>query len=192
MAKIGYARVSSFGQSLDVQLSKLEDCDRVFQEKKSARTDQREQLSLCLDYVRDGDTLVITKLDRLARSTRDLLNIAKRLEDKKVELSVLDQQIDTSTASGKLLLNMLAVIAEFENDLRKDRQMQGINLAKSKGIKFGRKKALNAEEIQTLKSSRTKGATISDLMLKFDISKATAYRYLENSSLSLSDNSSIR
>jgi DNA invertase Pin-like site-specific DNA recombinase len=178
MAKIGYARVSSFGQSLDVQLSKLEDCDRVFQEKKSARTDQREQLSLCLDYVRDGDTLVITKLDRLARSTRDLLNIVKRLEDKKVELNVLDQQIDTSTASGKLLLNMLAVIAEFENDLRKDRQMQGINLAKSKGIKFGRKKALNAEQIQSIKARRNQGVTISDLMLKFDISKATAYRYL--------------
>jgi len=180
MAKIGYARVSSFGQSLDVQLSKLEDCDRVFQEKKSARTDQREQLSLCLDYVRDGDTLVITKLDRLARSTRDLLNIAKRLEDKKVELSVLDQQIDTSTASGKLLLNMLAVIAEFENDLRKDRQMQGINLAKSKGIKFGRKKALNTEEIQSLRASRIKGLTINELMLNFDISKATTYRYLNH------------
>jgi DNA invertase Pin-like site-specific DNA recombinase len=178
MAKIGYARVSSFGQSLDVQLSKLEDCDRVFQEKKSARTDQREQLSLCLDYVRDGDTLVITKLDRLARSTRDLLNIVKRLEDKKVELNVLDQQIDTSTASGKLLLNMLAVIAEFENDLRKDRQMQGINLAKSKGIKFGRKKALNAEQIQSIKARRNQGVTISELMLVFDISKATAYRYL--------------
>jgi DNA invertase Pin-like site-specific DNA recombinase len=178
MAKIGYARVSSFGQSLDVQLSKLEDCDRVFQEKKSARTDQREQLSLCLDYVRDGDTLVITKLDRLARSTRDLLNIVKRLEDKKVELNVLDQQIDTSTASGKLLLNMLAVIAEFENDLRKDRQMQGINLAKSKGIKFGRKKALNAEEIQSLKASRNQGVTISEMMNVFQISKASIYRYL--------------
>lgn len=106
----------------------------------------------------------------MTRSTRDLLNIVKRLENKKVELNVLDQQIDTSTASGKLLLNMLAVIAEFENDLRKDRQIQGTNLAKSKDIKFGRKKALNAEEIQTLKASRTKGATISDVMLEFDIS----------------------
>lgn len=128
----------------------------------------------------------------MTRSTRDLLNIVKRLENKKVELNVLDQQIDTSTASGKLLLNMLAVIAEFENDLRKDRQMQGTNLAKSKDIKFGRKKAMNAEEIQSLKASRTKGATISDVMLEFDISQATAYTYLENSSLSLSDNSSIR
>ena len=96
MSFIGYARVSSYGQSLEVQLEKLAHCDRVFQEKQSARTDEREQLQLCLDYVRDGDSLVITKLDRLARSTRDLLNIMRRLEDKHVKLVVLDQQIDTS------------------------------------------------------------------------------------------------
>ena len=83
--KVGYARVSSFGQSLDVQLEKLKDCDKIFQEKQSARTDDREQLQLCLDYVRDGDSLVITKLDRLARSTRDLLNIMNRLEEKNVK-----------------------------------------------------------------------------------------------------------
>ena len=75
MSRIGYARVSSYGQSLDVQLERLADCDRVFKEKESARTDKREQLQLCLDYVRDGDVLVVTKLDRLARSTRDLPNI---------------------------------------------------------------------------------------------------------------------
>ena len=102
MALIGYARVSSYGQSLDVQFEKLKHCDRVFKEKQSGRsTDKREQLSLCLDYVRDGDTLVVTKLDRLARSTRDLLNILNALEEKKVKLHVIDQQIDTSTAAGR-------------------------------------------------------------------------------------------
>ena len=75
MSRIGYARVSSYGESLDVQLERLADCDRVFKEKESARTDKREQLQLCLDYVRDGDVLVVTKLDRLARSTRDRPNI---------------------------------------------------------------------------------------------------------------------
>ena len=80
MSRIGYARVSSYGQSLDVQLEKLHDCDRIFQEKQSGRsTESRVQLAMCLDYVRDGDVLVITKLDRLARSTRDLLNILNRL-----------------------------------------------------------------------------------------------------------------
>jgi len=105
MARIGYARVSSYGQSLQVQQEKLNGCDRVFQEKQSGRTtDKREQLALCLDYVRDGDTLVITKLDRLARSTRDLLNILNSLEKKQVRLHVLDQQIDTSTPAGMLLV----------------------------------------------------------------------------------------
>jgi len=162
MARIGYARVSSYGQSLEVQLEKLHDCDRIFQEKQSARTDDREQLQLCLDYVRDGDQLVITKLDRLARSTRDLLNIMQRMEDKQVKLVVLDQQIDTSTPTGMLLFTMLGAIATFENDLRKDRQMQGIELAKRKGIKFGRKHALSQEQVHALRIKRQEGMKIQN------------------------------
>lgn len=179
MSRIGYARVSSYGQSLEVQREKLEDCDRVFQEKQSARTDDREQLQLCLDYVRDGDSLVVTKLDRLARSTRDLLNIMNRLEQKHVKLVVLDQQIDTSTPTGMLLFTMLGAIATFENDLRKDRQMQGIELAKRKGTKFGRKAALTSDQIVILQNKRADGIKISDLMTEFKISKATAYRLLQ-------------
>jgi DNA invertase Pin-like site-specific DNA recombinase len=178
MSMIGYARVSSFGQSLEVQLNKLVHCHRVFQEKQSARTDAREQLQLCLDYVREGDSLVITKLDRLARSTRDLLNIIQRLEDKRVKLVVLDQQIDTSTATGRLMLSMLGAIAEFENDLRKDRQMQGIELAKSKGVKFGRKNSLNIDQINVLRQKRSDGVKIFDLMNEFGVSKASVYRAL--------------
>jgi DNA invertase Pin-like site-specific DNA recombinase len=180
MARIGYARVSSYGQSLEVQLEKLRDCDRIFQEKQSARTDNREQLQLCLDYVRDGDHLVITKLDRLARSTRDLLNIMQRLQDKQVKLVVLDQQIDTSTPTGMLLFTMLGAIAAFENDLRKDRQMQGIELAKRKGIKFGRRHALDAEQINDLQRKRADGVKIVELMTEFNVSKASVYRALSN------------
>lgn len=178
MSRIGYARVSSYGQSLEVQLEKLSDCDRVFQEKQSARTDGREQLQLCLDYVRDGDSLIVTKLDRLARSTRDLLNIMNRLEQKQVKLVVLDQQIDTSTPTGMLLFTMLGAIAAFENDLRKDRQMQGIELAKRKGTKFGRKAALTDDQILILQMKRADGTKISDLMTEFSLSKATVYRLL--------------
>lgn len=126
MATVGYARVSSTGQSLDVQLEKLKDCDKLFQEKKSGRTDNREQLKQCLEYVRDGDVFVVTKLDRLGRSTRDLLNIVNRLESKGVQLRVLDQNLDTGTSSGKLMFTMLGAIAEFENDLRRERQSEGI------------------------------------------------------------------
>lgn len=178
MSRIGYARVSSYGQSLEVQLEKLSDCDRIFREKQSARTDDREQLQLCLDYVRDGDSLIVTKLDRLARSTRDLLNIMNRLEQKKVKLVVLDQQIDTSTPTGMLLFTMLGAIATFENDLRKDRQMQGIELAKRKGTKFGRKAALTYDQIQVLQKRRADGTKVSDLMTEYGLSKATVYRLL--------------
>lgn len=186
MATIGYARVSSYGQSLDVQLDKLKHCDRVFKEKQSGRsTDKREQLSLCLDYVRDGDTLVVTKLDRLARSTRDLLNILNALEEKKVKLHVIDQQIDTSTAAGRLLVTMLGSIAEFENDLRKDRQADGISLARKKGVKFGRKKALTETQVQELRQKRTEGLLIKDLMEHYSLSKASVYRALGESTEAL-------
>ena len=179
MSTIGYARVSSYGQSLDVQFDKLKHCDRIFKEKQSARsTEKREQLSLCLDYVRDGDTLVVTKLDRLARSTRDLLNILNVLEKKQVKLHVIDQQIDTSTASGRLLVTMLGSIAEFENDLRKDRQADGISLARRNGVKFGRKKALNETQVQELRQKRLEGILIKDLMENYSLSKATVYRAL--------------
>ena len=178
MARIGYARVSSYGQSLDVQLEKLGDCERIFREKQSARTDNREQLQLCLDFVRDGDQLVITKLDRLARSTRDLLNIMQLLERKGVKLVVLDQQIDTSTATGMLLFTMLGAIATFENDLRKDRQCQGIELAKRRGVKFGRKVALTDEQVHELRGKRGQGVKITDLMREFKVSKASVYRAL--------------
>lgn len=178
MSRIGYARVSSYGQSLEVQLRKLGDCERIFSEKQSGRTDEREQLRLCLDYVRDGDFLVVCKLDRLARSTRDLLNILNRLDQKGVKLVVLDQQIDTSTPTGMLLLTMLGAIAAFENDLRKDRQMQGIELAKSKGVKFGRKAKLSDTQITEIRTLRGSGVKIRDLMEQFSVSKASVYRAL--------------
>jgi len=179
MSRIGYARVSSYGQSLDVQLEKLESCDRIFQEKQSGRsTDKRDQLALCLDYVRDGDFLVITKLDRLARSTRDLLNILNVLDRKQVKLQVIDQQIDTSTASGLLLVTMLGAIAAFENDLRKERQTDGIALAKRKGVQFGRKKALVEDQVIELRQKRNEGVKITDLMAHYSLSKASIYRAL--------------
>ena len=178
MSSIGYSRVSSQGQSLEVQLEKLSFCDIVFQEKQSARTDEREQLQLCLNYLKYGDSLVITKLDRLARSCRDLLNIMSRLEKLNVKLVVLDQKIDTSCATGMLLFTMLGAIAAFENDLRKDRQSQGISHAIRRGVKFGRKCVLNDEQLMTMKSLRLNGDSIHDLMNQFKVSRATVYRCL--------------
>src|SRR5260370_27996890 len=109
MAKelIGYARVSSNGQSLDIQLAKLKGCEKIYQEKASDLDSKRTQLQACLEYVRAGDTLVVSRLDRLARSTLHLCQIANELDRKGVNLKVIDQNIDTSDATGRLLFNML-------------------------------------------------------------------------------------
>ena len=107
MAFVGYARVSSVGQSLDVQLDKLKHCDKIYKEKKSGTSNKRPKLEACLEYVREEDTLVVTRLDRLARSTLHLCQIAEILKQKQVSLQVLDQNINTSDATGRLLFNML-------------------------------------------------------------------------------------
>ena len=180
MAIVGYARVSSFGQSLEVQLDKLSHCEKVFQEKKSGRTDNRAELQNCLTYLRDGDTLVITKLDRLGRSVRDLLNIINQLEKNNVSFQVLDQQIDTSTPSGKLLLHMLGAIAEFENDLRASRQSEGIQKALSNGVQFGRKSKLTDDEVLAMRGKREAGIKIKNLMAEYGLSKASIYRLLDS------------
>ena len=139
MALVGYARVSSVGQSLEVQLDKLRLCDKIYQEKKSGAAGRRPRLEACLEYLREGDTLAVTRLDRLARSTLHLCQIAAELERKQVGLRVLDQSIDTDNATGRLLFNMLGAIAQFETEIRAERQMDGIQKAKERGVRFGRK-----------------------------------------------------
>lgn len=178
MALVGYARVSSVGQSLDVQLDKLKHCDKIFQEKKSGSTAKRPHLQACLEYVREGDTLVVTRLDRLARSTLHLCQIADELERQHVNLLVLDQNIDTGNATGRLLFHMLGAIAQFETELRAERQMDGIHKAKKQGVRFGKKKLLNADQVATLRQRREQGALIKTLMADYNISKASVYRYL--------------
>ena len=178
MALVGYARVSSVGQSLEVQRDKLSHCDKLFEEKKSAASGRCPRLEACLEYVREGDTLVITRLDRLARSTLHLCQIADDLQRKGVHLQVIDQHIDTSDATGRLLFNMLGAIAQFETEIRAERQMDGIYKAKSRGIQFGAKPKLTAEQIAELRHRRQQGDLIRVLMQDYNLSKATVYRYL--------------
>ena len=178
MALVGYARVSSVGQSLDVQLDKLNHCKKVFQEKKSGTSSQRPRLKACLEYVREGDALVITRLDRLARSTLHLCQIAEMLDNKGVNLQVLDQSINTADATGRLLFNMLGAIGQFETEIRAERQMEGIHKAKQRGVVFGRQKKLSEQDIQKLKEKRGQGVLIKELMKEYGLSKASIYRYL--------------
>lgn len=182
MVRIGYARVSSTGQKLDVQLDKLQHdgCTTIFKEKATGTNQNRNELKACLKYLRENDVLVITKLDRLARSTLHLTQIANDLEQRKIDLVVLDQNIDTTTPTGKLLFNMLASISEFETALRKERQTDGIAKAKEKGVKFGAKAKLTEHQINEMCLERKAGVKIKDLMAKYNLSKASVYRLLNN------------
>jgi DNA invertase Pin-like site-specific DNA recombinase len=179
MTTVGYARVSSLGQDLAVQLEKLKGCDKVFKEKKPGVDAGRPALKTCLEYLRDGDTLLLTKLDRLARSTPDLYRIISELTEKGVAFKVLDDpSIDTSSRTGKLIMGILALIAEFENDIRRERQQDGINKAKAEGVRFGPKPLLTLEVVQKIKELRADGVTVPEIMRHTKLSKASVYRAL--------------
>jgi DNA invertase Pin-like site-specific DNA recombinase len=180
MNRVGYARVSTLEQHLDVQLVKLTQagCDPIFQEKRSGTDDKQPVLAECLRYVRTGEALVVTRLDRLARSLPHLCTIARDLNQRGVHLVVLDQQIDTSTPSGELHFHMLGAIAQFENRLRHERQMEGIVAAKARGVRFGRQHALTPAQMHELQQRRAQGVLIKTLMQDYHLSKAALYRYL--------------
>lgn len=178
MATIGYGRVSTIGQSLEVQLEKLNNygCDKVFTEKRSGTNTGRPALQECLNYLREGDTLVITKLDRLARSSYDLAKIAKNLEKQSIDFVAIDQKMDTTTPTGKLLFNLLASIAEFENSIRRERQLEGIAKAKENNVRFGRPQKITESEINEINELRSKGIRVKEISEAFNISIPSVYR----------------
>lgn len=177
MATVGYARVSTADQNLAAQIEQLTaaGCDRIYQEKKSGADSEREELAALLDYVREGDVVVCCKLDRIARSTKHLLEIVDGLEMKKVAFKVLNINLDTSTPTGKLMLTMLGAIATFEREMMLERQRDGIRLAKEAGKYKGRKataKAKSSQVIELLAQGRTKQAVADEL----NIGIASVYR----------------
>lgn len=177
--KIGYARVSSVGQSLDAQLERLAavGCEKVFQEKRSGgTTHKRQAVNEALEFCREGDVLVVTKLDRLARSMFDLQSIVATLERKKVDLVVLDQQIDTTTPTGRLTFHLLGAVAEFERELINERRNEGMERAKANGVRFGRKSKLTDAEVEALREADRAGESPGAIMKRFGVSKATFYR----------------
>jgi DNA invertase Pin-like site-specific DNA recombinase len=179
MSIVGYGRVSSTGQSLDVQIDKLTNygCDKLFTEKKSGTTvEQRTEFKNCLNYLRESDTLVVTRLDRLCRSINDLTRISEELKTNGISLVVIEQNIDTSTSTGRLLFNMLGCIGEFENEIRKERQMDGIRKSLENGVKFGRKSKLTDEQVEQLKLDKQEGVSIKTLQSTYGISRDSVYR----------------
>jgi DNA invertase Pin-like site-specific DNA recombinase len=177
---IGYARVSSTGQSLEVQQDQLSaaGCEKVFAEKRSGTSmTGRQALEDAIEFAREGDTLIVTRLDRLARSGSDLQNIVTRLNAKGVGFRCLQQgAVDTTTGMGKLVLGILGAVAEFEADIRKERQLEGIAKAKEAGVYKGRKPSVNVEAVKALKVA---GKGPAEIAKELGIGRASVYRALE-------------
>ena len=176
--KYGYARVSSTDQDLSVQRAALKaaGCGVIRAEKKTGtKRDGRTELQTMIEFMHSGDTLVITRIDRLARNMRDLQNIVHELKDKGVALVATEQAVDTSTAAGKAFLDMLGVFAEFETNIRKERQLEGIAAAKAKGVYKGRPASIASDEVRKLRAAGT-GAT--EIAKQLGIGRASVYRLL--------------
>ncbi|GAW97918.1 MULTISPECIES: recombinase family protein [Colwellia] len=175
MANIGYARVSTAGQSLEVQLSALRGCDKLFKEVDSGAKAERIELNIMLDYVRQGDTITVTKLCRLARNTKHLLEVVEYLDKKGVSLVVLNLGIDTRSPTGRLMLTMIGAVATFERQLLLERQAEGIVLAKQKGKYKGRKPTARAKQAQ-VKYLLAGGMSKSQIAKELSISLSSVYR----------------
>ncbi|GJE46590.1 recombinase family protein [Methylobacterium soli] len=180
MPVFGYARVSSTDQDLSIQEAVLRTagCEMIRAEKKSGTTTTgRTELQNLMDFARKGDTIVVTRIDRLARSIADLATIVRELEAKEVALRATEQPIDTSTAAGRCFLQMLGVFAEFETNLRKERQLEGIAKAKAAGVYAGkgRPPSISPEKVREL---HKQGLGPSAIAKELGISRMTVHRAL--------------
>lgn len=180
MTVYGYARVSTSDQDLSIQVTSLEThgCDMIRSEKVSGTsTENRDELKTLMDFIREGDELVVTRVDRLARSVYDLQKIVRHLTDKGVALRATEQPIDTTTPEGKCFLDMLGVFAEFETNLRRERQLEGIAKAKVEGKYKGRRPTIAAQQIRDMKST---GMKVSEICRELGISRSSVYRLLDD------------
>jgi len=178
MTMIGYARVSSTDQDLTIQLEALRaaGCEVVRSEKASGTTTNgRTELATILDFLRAGDVLVVTRIDRLARSIGDLASIVGTVTDKGASLRATEQPIDTGTAAGRAFLQMLGVFAEFETAIRRERQLEGIAKAKAEGVYKGRKPSLDVARIKAL---RAEGMSPSAIAKALKVARSSVYRVL--------------
>jgi DNA invertase Pin-like site-specific DNA recombinase len=180
MTVIGYARVSTTDQNLEIQEAALKaaGCEVIRSEKRSGTTTAgREELRTVIDFLRKGDVLMVTRIDRLARSIGDLQDIVRAVKAKGAALKATEQPIDTSTAAGKCFLDMLGVFAEFETNLRKERQLEGIAKAKEAGVYRGRPATIDPAEVLRLKNEEGLGPT--EIAARLKIGRASVYRALK-------------
>ena len=174
---VGYARVSTTDQSLDVQMDELatHGCERIFQDQASGTNRVRAGLMEMMQFVREGDTIVVSRLDRFARSLTDLFQLLDELSRKGVAFQCVHQSIDTSSSTGKLTLAILGAVAEFENDIRRERQRAGIAKAKANGVYRGRRASIDSARV---KEFVAQGMTASAIASELGCHRQSVYRHM--------------
>lgn len=175
---IGYARVSTQDQNVDLQKDELLKigCEKVFEEKASGAKTDRPVLQQAIEYCREGDTLVVWKLDRFGRSLKDLIERVKELETKNIGLKVLQENIDTSSAGGKLIFHLFGALAEFERDIVRERTKAGLQSARARGRVGGRPPKLTDKEIEEMKEKwESKKYPVKDILKLYGIKKSRFY-----------------
>ena len=180
---VGYARVSSVGQNLDSQIDALTKagCEKIYQEKKSGtQSANRVVLQEALDFCRSGDTFIVTRLDRCSRNVKDLHTIIDLLHDKEVDFKATEQELDTSSSVGRLMIGLLSIVSAFETDLRAERQSDGIKAAKAKGKKWGRKAISFTEEMIQEAISLQETMNNQEIADKFHIGRSTMLKYIKH------------
>lgn len=184
---VGYARTSTVEQraGFEAQLRDLESfgCEKIFSEQLSSVDSRRTELECALEFVREGDALVVTRLDRLARSVSDLTQIVGKLESKGVRLRIVDMAIDTGTPTGRLLMNLVGSIAQFEREIMLARQREGIARAKAEGLYRGRQPTAR-RKADAVKKMAMSGVAVSAISSTVSISRSSVYRILAAASLS--------
>jgi DNA invertase Pin-like site-specific DNA recombinase len=178
---VGYARVSRQDQNPQMQRRELRaaGCERIFEERISSRKESRPELERALEYCRQGDVLVVWKLDRLGRSLKELIELVGRLQERGVEFRSLRESLDTTTPAGKLVFHVFASLAEFERDIIRERTMAGLEAARARGKKGGRKRVMDERKIAlAARLMKDRDVPISEVCGAVDVSRATLYRYL--------------
>ncbi len=181
MALIGYARVSTREQTVAAQLDALQgsDCSRVFEETASGASRDRPQLAAAMDYMREGDTLVVWKLDRLARSLKQLIETVEDLDRRGIGFRSLTEAIDTTTAGGRLVFQIFGALAEFERGVIRERTRAGLNAARARGRTGGRPPKLNADDLKAAKAMLADPEiNVEEIARRLGVSAATLYRHM--------------
>jgi DNA invertase Pin-like site-specific DNA recombinase len=181
--KIGYARVSTKDQNLDSQIKKLNEygCQRIFKDKLSGKSSDRVGLQEALEFIREGDTLVVFKMDRLSRSIRDLISIVSKIQERGAEFTSLTEKIDTSSAGGKLIFHIFGALSQFERELIVERTKLGLEAANEQGRFGGRPKRIKQSDLEIISKMRSAGISVKKISEQLEIPRSTIYRYLGNS-----------